>query len=96
MSKYHLNFQNDLKKLTCRFVTQNLRKNFKYCEKSTTRPKMATKCVSATNLVQTNLKRAQNVSRYYLSFQNDLANPKCRFVTHNLPKRLKKAFQDQK
>ena len=57
---------------------------------------MATKCVSATNLVQTNLKRAQNVSRYYLSFQNDLENPKCRFVTHNLPKRLKKAFQDQK
>ena len=96
VSKYHLNFQNDLKKLTCRFVTHNLRKKFKYCEKSTTRPKMATKCVSATNLVQTNLKHAQNVSRYYLSFQNDLANPKCRFVTHNLPKRLKKAFQDQK
>ena len=57
---------------------------------------METKCVSATNLVQTNLKHAQNVSRYYLSFQNDLANPKCKFVTHNLPKRLKKAFQDQK
>ena len=57
---------------------------------------MATKCVSVTNLVQTNLKRAQNVSRYYLSFQNDQANPKCKFVTHNLPKRLKKAFQDQK
>ena len=57
---------------------------------------MATKCVSVTNLVQTNLKRAQNVSRYYLSFQNDLANPKYRFVTHNLPKRLKHAFQDQK
>ena len=57
---------------------------------------MVTKCVSATNLVQTNLKRAQNVSRYYLSFQNDLANPKCKLVTHNLPKMLKKAFQDQK
>ena len=57
---------------------------------------MATKCVSATNLVQTNLKRAQNVSMYYLSLQNDQANPKCKFVTHNLPKRLKKAFQDQK
>ena len=60
---------------------------------------MATKCVIVTNLVQTNLKRAQNVSRYYLSFQNDLANRKCKFVTHNLPKsskRLKKAFQDQK
>ena len=41
---------------------------------------MATKCVIVTNLVQTNLERAQNVSRYYLSFQNDLANPKCRFV----------------
>ena len=78
------------------FVTHNLRKKFKYCAKSTTRPKMATKCVSATNLVQTNLKHAQNVSRYYLSFQNDLANPECKFVTHNLPKRLKKAFQDQK
>ena len=96
MSKFHLNFQNDLKKLTCRFVTHNLRKKFKYCEKSTTRPKMATKCVSATNLVQTNLKCAQNVSRYYLSFQNDLANPKCKLVTHNLPKMLKRAFQDQK
>ena len=33
------------------------------------------------------------MSRYYLSFQNDLANPKCKFVTHNLPKRLKKAFK---
>ena len=96
MSKFHLNFQNDLKQLTCRFVTHNLRKKFQQCEKMTTRPKMATKCVSVTNLVQTNLKRAQNVSRYYLSFQNDLGNPKCKFVTHNLPKRLKKAFQDQK
>ena len=57
---------------------------------------MATKCASAINLVQTKLKRAQNVSRYYLSFQNDLANPKCKFVTHNLPKRLKKEFQEQK
>ena len=57
---------------------------------------MVTKCVSATNLGQTNLKRAQNVSRYYLRFQNDLANPKCKLVTHNLPKRLKKAFEDQK
>ena len=57
---------------------------------------MATKCVRATSLVQTDLKHAQNVSRYYLSFQNDLANPKCKFVTHNVPKRLKKAFQDQK
>ena len=57
---------------------------------------MATKCGSATNLVETNLKRAQNVPMYYLSFQNDQANPKCKFVTHNLPKSLKKAFQDQK
>ena len=57
---------------------------------------MATKCASATNLDQTNLKHDQNVARYYLSFKNDLANPKCKFVTHNLPKRLKKAFQDQK
>ena len=40
---------------------------------------MATRCVIAANLVQTNLKRAQNVSRYYLSFQNDLANPKSVF-----------------
>ena len=56
---------------------------------------MATKCVSATSLVQTNLKCAQNVSMYYLSFQNDQANPKCKFVTHSLPKRLKKAFQDK-
>ena len=55
---------------------------------------MANNCVSATNLVQINLKHAQNVSRYYLSFQNDLANPKCKFEAHNLPKRLKKAFQE--
>ena len=91
MSKYHLNFQNDLKKLTCRFVTHNLRKKFKYCEKSTTRPKMATKCVSATNLVSTlKLVRVgkciKNVCKYHLNFQNDQAMLKCKFVTHNLPK----------
>ena len=57
---------------------------------------MTTNYASETNLMQTNLKRAQNVPMYYLSFQNDQANPKCKFVTHNLPKRLKKAFQDQK
>ena len=48
---------------------------------------------------KTNLKRSQNVSRYYFNFQNDLANRKCKFVTHNPPKsskRLKKALQNPK
>ena len=37
--------------------------------------------------------------RYYLNFQNDLANLKCKFITQNLPKnseRLKKSLQDPK
>ena len=99
VSKYHLNFQNDLKKLTCRFVTHNLRKKFKQSEKSTTRPKMATKCVSATNLVQTNLKHAQNVSRFHLNFQNDLTNIQYKFISHNLAKSskfFKKTLQNPK
>ena len=29
VSKFHLNFQNDLKQLTCRFITHNLGKKFK-------------------------------------------------------------------
>ena len=48
---------------------------------------------------KTNLKCSQNVYSYYFNFQNDLANRKGKFVTHNLPKsskRLKKAFQDLK
>ena len=33
VSKYHLNYQNDLTKLKCSFVNHNLPKKFKKCEK---------------------------------------------------------------
>ena len=36
MFKYHLNFQNDLRTFTCKFVTHNLPKNSKSTEKKKT------------------------------------------------------------
>lgn len=49
MSKYHSNLKNGLTMLKYNFVTHNLPKKFKHRKESTSRPKMAIKCVDATN-----------------------------------------------
>ena len=92
MCKYHFNFQNCLTLLKCNFVTHNLPKISIRVRKSNSRPKMATKRISATNFLtyfQTNQKSFENVFKYHLNFQNDITMLKCKFVTYNLPKSSK-------